>query len=190
MSLPAVSRPPPTVSSPSACTICHRRKLRCDKVLAGCKNCAKAHAECIYPPADSRSGKKRGPYCKEKAKREQELKEKITTLETKFEQLASHFEAQGISLTSLESCSSPQDVRGSNARGAKTQSVLYQDQENPLERRGSKFRFSDEIGSYEAWEEANTDSASSEQHPVPRQSLWSRSDTKVNNKLKAIKAND
>ena len=80
----------------SACATCHRRKLKCDKSAQGCYNCSKARVLCEYPPRERTPRRKRGPYIKDRTKREQELKQTIKNLEAKFEKLTSHLESHGI----------------------------------------------------------------------------------------------
>jgi hypothetical protein len=53
--------PSPNVK-PHACVLCQQRKVRCDRLPAGCSNCTKARVECIYrAPAPPRRRKRRPP---------------------------------------------------------------------------------------------------------------------------------
>ena len=80
----------------SACASCHRRKLKCDRVAEGCYNCTKAQVACLYPPRERAPRRKRGPYFKDRTKREQELKHTLKTLEVKLEKLTNHLESHGM----------------------------------------------------------------------------------------------
>lgn len=85
-----------SVNPTSACASCHRRKLKCDRVADGCYNCTKAQVVCAYPPRERAPRRKRGPYFKDRTKREQELKQTLKTLEGKLEKLTNHLESHGM----------------------------------------------------------------------------------------------
>lgn len=89
----------PSGNPTSACASCHRRKLKCDRVAEGCYNCVKAQVACLYPPRERAPRRKRGPYFKDRTKREQELKQTLKTLEVKLEKLTNHLESHGMHIS-------------------------------------------------------------------------------------------
>jgi hypothetical protein len=60
--LPAESKMSLTPTTPAlpryACTLCARRKVKCDK-SSPCSNCLKAHAQCLYEPSAAHRPRKR-----------------------------------------------------------------------------------------------------------------------------------
>lgn len=71
-----------------ACNSCRRRKLKCDKKLDGCANCAKGQIPCIYPSASPEQVKrKRGPYQKNKTQREKQLEHTVRDMASKYAEL-------------------------------------------------------------------------------------------------------
>jgi hypothetical protein len=48
---PSVSSPASAKNAlnPISCIVCRRRKVRCDRKLGSCSNCAKGETPCIYP---------------------------------------------------------------------------------------------------------------------------------------------
>jgi hypothetical protein len=44
----------------NACTLCRRRKLRCDGASPACATCARLKHECIYVESRRKSGPRRG----------------------------------------------------------------------------------------------------------------------------------
>ncbi|KAH8587162.1 fungal-specific transcription factor domain-containing protein [Bisporella sp. PMI_857] len=76
---------------PLSCVLCHRRKIKCDRLVEGCGNCAKARTVCIYPEtkiAPKRARTRPSLQSKEHAKRERELERKLKVLEAKVHILA------------------------------------------------------------------------------------------------------
>jgi len=84
---------PPQTQSGSAkttmsCNSCRRRKLKCDANNTGCKNCAKNQIPCIYPsPPTEQVKRKRGPYQKDKSRREKELEHVVKEMISRNEEL-------------------------------------------------------------------------------------------------------
>jgi Fungal Zn(2)-Cys(6) binuclear cluster domain len=78
----------PAGKSNASCTSCHRRKLKCDREVQGCHSCNKAELPCLYPSPSDATKRKRGPYQKDKTKRERELEHAVKVMESKCEQLA------------------------------------------------------------------------------------------------------
>ncbi|THW24157.1 hypothetical protein D6D23_05348 [Aureobasidium pullulans] len=71
-----------------ACNSCRRRKLKCDKKLDGCANCAKGQIPCIYPSASPEQvRRKRGPYQKTKTQREKQLEHTVRDMASKYAEL-------------------------------------------------------------------------------------------------------
>ncbi|THZ72897.1 hypothetical protein D6C85_04417 [Aureobasidium pullulans] len=71
-----------------ACNSCRRRKLKCDKKLDGCANCAKGQISCIYPSSSPKQVKrKRGPYQKNKTQREKQLEHTVRDMASKYAEL-------------------------------------------------------------------------------------------------------
>lgn len=78
----------------SSCLSCYRRKLRCDRTIAGCANCTKSQLPCMYETLakahQSRLGPrartgKRGPYKKHATPREKELEHIVQILHSRLD---------------------------------------------------------------------------------------------------------
>lgn len=88
-------------SSAPACSLCRRRKLKCDKTAKGCKNCTKSNVTCIYPSPEPKPRGKRGPYSKNKMRQEQELKQTMKKLEDKCEWLENQIGNYGLPVNQI-----------------------------------------------------------------------------------------
>jgi hypothetical protein len=84
----------PAERSGASCNSCRRRKLKCDREVKGCSNCAKAEIPCLYPSPSTSIKRKRGPYHKEKTQRERELEHAVKVIEAKYNQLADQVRTQ------------------------------------------------------------------------------------------------
>lgn len=96
----------PAAKPNSSCTSCRRRKLRCDREAEGCSNCAKQEVPCTCPAASTEKAKrKRGPYQKDKTRRERELEHAVKVMESKYNVLSSRLghAQQGVDITQAES---------------------------------------------------------------------------------------
>ncbi len=82
------SAPSPPRVAPSNCAGCYRRKIKCDRQLDGCFNCAKANVKCTYPRQEQTVRQKRGPYHKDPSKKKNfGFEQKISALEEKLKDL-------------------------------------------------------------------------------------------------------
>jgi hypothetical protein len=104
------------VQSASACVSCHRRKIKCDKLIDGCTRCRLSEIPCRYPSdpigdyatrneAQHRGERRaRGPYKKGKSPREKELEELLQATIRRCDdlerQLTSRSQSDGLSPSS------------------------------------------------------------------------------------------
>ncbi len=80
--------------NPRSCNTCRRRKVKCDKVEAGCGNCAKSHTECVFPGPGRAPRRPKTGAVKGATEREAELLKRLRRLEGVVEELSGQVEIE------------------------------------------------------------------------------------------------
>ncbi|KAL3424905.1 fungal specific transcription factor domain-containing protein [Phlyctema vagabunda] len=81
-----------TGSASHNCLACYQKKTKCDRKAEGCANCSRSGVDCTYSSQKSSGPQKRGPYNKDIVRRNLELEQKITALQSTVEKLGSLLE--------------------------------------------------------------------------------------------------